>query len=299
MDRRDFSRQLAVAAASLAALPLVPDALSAATPASPEASLVPQQGDAMASMQRFIDDLAQGDAKVREQIVPTKWRRIALVAYPGMFPLDLLGPKSIFEDLLNTHVHIVGKTKAPIATGRNAQLLPDVTFADCPENLDVIFVPGGGLGTMAMMRDQELHAFLRKQAETARFITSVCTGSLVLGSAGLLRGYKATTHWVTHDILAQLGATPVKSRVVEDRNRITGAGVTAGLDLAFVITSRLTGETYAKAEMLNVEYDPNPPFRAGTPKEAGKVVTGALSRMYEPLVGGMRAAATDASKRFG
>jgi cyclohexyl-isocyanide hydratase len=188
MDRRDFSRQLAVAAASLAALALVPDALSAATPATPEASL----GRRHASMQRFIDDLAQGDAKVREQIVPTKWRRIALVAYPGMFPLDLLGPKSIFEDLLNTHVHIVGKTKAPIATGRNAQLLPDVTFADCPENLDVIFVPGGGLGTMAMMRDQELHAFLRKQAETARFITSVAPDRWSRPGRAAA-GYKVTT----------------------------------------------------------------------------------------------------------
>lgn len=301
MDRRDFGRQLAATAAALTALPLVPSLLAAEAPAAHAAVPLegPRQDDMMASMKRFVDELSQGDSKVREMIVPTQWRQVALLAYPGMFPLDLLGPKAIFEDLLNTHVHIVARSKTPIAIGGHAQLLPDVTYADCPDHLDVLFVPGGGLGTMAMMRDRDTHAFLQKQAATARYLTSVCTGSLVLGAAGLLRGYRATSHWVAHDILTQLGATPVKARVVEDRNRITGAGVTAGLDLAFVIASRLTGETYARAEMLNTEYDPDPPFRAGSPEGAGTLVTGALSRMYAPLVGGMKAAAADAAKRFG
>ncbi|MFN8669815.1 MAG: DJ-1/PfpI family protein [Gemmatimonadaceae bacterium] len=305
MDRRAFHRTLAAGAASLAALPLatspaVAAMTSARSGAAPDRLHDPaSQDDMMATMRRFIDDLAQGDAAERERIAPTNWRRIALLAYPGMFPLDLLGPKTVFEDLLNTHVHIVGKTRAPIPVGRNAQLLPDVTLADCPDHLDVLFVPGGGLGTLAMMRDQEVHAFLRRQATTARYVTSVCTGSLVLGAAGLLRGHKATSHWVAMDILSQLGATPVRERVVEDRNRITGAGVTAGLDLAFVIAARLTGERYARAEMLNIEYDPNPPFRAGSPAQAGAQTTDALSRMYGTLVGGMKAAAADAARRFG
>lgn len=152
------------------------------------------------------------------------------------------------------------------------------TFADCPENLEVLFVPGGGPGTVAMMGDVEVHAFLQRHAKTARYLTSVCTGSLVLGSAGLLRGYRATSYWLARDLLGKLGATPVAVRVVEDRNRITGAGVTAGLDLAFVIAARLTGDNYAKAEMLNVEYDPDPPFKAGTPEGAGEVVPSSLRR---------------------
>ncbi|MEZ4456288.1 MAG: DJ-1/PfpI family protein [Gemmatimonadales bacterium] len=294
MDRRDFNRRLASLAAGVGLWPAGAVPFDRAEAAAP----LPQE-DMMAAMRRFVDDLAQGDQAIKDQIVPAKWRQVGLVAFPGMFPLDILGPKTIFEDLLNTHVHIVAKTKAPIAVGGHAQLLPDHTLADCPDQLDVLFVPGGGLGPVTMMQDGEMLEFLRHQAATARYVTSVCTGSLVLGAAGLLRGYRATSHWVTLDVLSRLGATPVKARVVEDRNRITGAGVTAGLDLAFVIAARLTGERYARAEMLNVEYDPDPPFRAGSPAEAGEPVTGALTRMYGGLTRAFEAAATEAAKRFG
>ncbi|MGE0443103.1 MAG: DJ-1/PfpI family protein [Gemmatimonadales bacterium] len=292
MDRRDFHRYLA----ALAAAGLLPGPAAAAVRASAEP---PLQEDMMAAMRRFVDDLAQGDQAIKEQIVPTTFRQIGLVAFPGMFPLDILGPKAVFEDLLNTHVHIVAKSKAPIAVGGHAQLLPDLTLADCPEHLDVIFVPGGGVGPVTMMQDAEMLEFLRHQARTARYVTSVCTGSLVLGAAGLLRGYRATSHWVTLDVLSRLGATPVKARFVEDRNRITSAGVTAGLDLAFVVAARLAGERYARAEMLNIEYDPDPPFRAGNPQDAGEPVTGALTRMYGSLTRAFEAAATEAAKRFG
>jgi transcriptional regulator GlxA family with amidase domain len=122
---------------------------------------------------------------------------------------------------------------------------------------------------------------------------------MILASAGLLKGYRATSHWLTRDMLSRLGATPVEQRVVEDRNRITSAGVTAGLDLAFVVAARLTGENYAKAEMLNVEYDPHPPFRAGTPKEAGTLVTTALRGMYAPLMKGFDGQVDIAAKRVG
>lgn len=298
MDRRDFNRRVAATAVGLAALPWLAraEAAPAAAP-SPAPALLPQD-DMMAIMSRFADDLAQGDPKVREAIVPSKWRQIALVAYPGMFPLDILGPKAIFDDLLNTQVHIVAKTKQPVAVGGHAQLLPDVTFADCPENLDVLLVPGGGPGTVATMNDPEVQAFLQKQAKTARYVTSVCTGSMVLAAAGLLNGYKATSHWLTRDLLAKMGATPVAKRVVEDRNRVTSAGVTAGLDLAFVLAARMAGDAYAKAEMLNTEYDPDPPFRAGSPKSAGDLVTGALRRMYAPLSSAFQSSAAEASKRL-
>ena len=297
MDRRDFHRRLAATAAAVTGLHLMPDALSA-TPA-PVPSPSWQQDDMMKVMTRFVDDLAQGDPKVREAIAPAKMRHIALLAYPGMFPLDILGPKAIFEDLLSTHVHIVAKTREPVPVGRHAQLLPDVTLADCPENLEVIFVPGGGPGTVAMMGDLDVHAFLQRQAKTARYVASVCTGSMVLAAAGLLRGYRATSHWLTRDLLAKLGAVPVEQRVVEDRNRITSAGVTAGLDLAFVVAAKLAGVNYAKAEMLNTEYDPDPPFRAGSPKDAGEVVTGALRRMYAPLMTAMESQVAAAAKRLG
>jgi cyclohexyl-isocyanide hydratase len=298
MDRRDFHRRLAAtAAATLTGLSLRPDAASA-TATDVASDLFPQD-DMMKVMARFVDELAQGDPKVREMIAPTKPRQIALLAYPGMFPLDLLGPKAIFEDLLSTHVHIVAKSKSPVPVGRHAQLLPDVTLADCPESLDVIFVPGGGAGTAAMMGDLEVHAFLQRQAKTARYVTSVCTGSMVLASAGLLRGYRATSHWLTRDLLAKLGAIPVEQRVVEDRNRITSAGVTAGLDLAFVVAAKLASVNYAKAEMLNVEYDPDPPFRAGSPKDAGTLVTGALRGMYAPLMKAMEHQVDAAVSRLG
>lgn len=301
MDRRGFHRRVAALAAGLAGASLIPGGGPASAEAlgGQAAPGSPQQDEMAAAMQRLIEDLSAGDPRVGEMIAPSKWRHIGLLAFPGMFPLDILGPKAVFEDLLNTHVHVVAKSKAPVPVGRHAQLLPDYTLVDCPEGLDVLFVPGGGLGPISMMSDPEAIAFLQHQAKTARYLTSVCTGSLVLGAAGLLRGYRATTHWVTHDILARLGATPVRARVVEDRNRITAAGVTAGLDIAFVIAARLAGENYAKAEMLNIEYDPDPPFRAGNPEAAGELVTGAMTRMYGPLTRAFERTATEAAKRFG
>jgi cyclohexyl-isocyanide hydratase len=149
------------------------------------------------------------------------------------------------------------------------------------------------------MGDREVHAFLQRQAKTAKYVTSVCTGSMVLAAAGLLKGYRATSHWLTRDLLAGLGAIPVEQRVVEDRNRITSAGVTAGLDLAFVVTAKLATINYAKAEMLNVEYDPAPPFRAGTPKSAGPLVYGALRDMYGSARKAFEQQVDAAAKRLG
>ncbi len=284
LDRREFSRALA-AAAALAALPAcahTPQSSALATPVDPAHD--------HGGMNAFFQELTGGDPAEMARIMPAKPLEIAVVVYPGFFPFDVLGTKAVFDQLLSANVHVVSKDLLPVAAGRHTQLLPNKTFETCPENLDVIFLPGGGDGTVAAMRDPAMLAFLQRQAKTARYITSVCTGSLILGAAGLLKGYKATSHWVTHDVLAMLGATPVKARVVEDRNRITGGGVTAGIDFGLTIVARLSSERYAKAVQLNIEYDPAPPFRAGAPSGAGKQITGALRTMYRGTVASAEAA---------
>ena len=134
---------------------------------------------------------------------------------------------------------------------------------------------------VALMEDQAVLGFLRQTASTCRYITSVCTGSLVLGAAGLLKGYRATTHWASHDQLALLGAEPVDARVVIDRNRITGAGVTSGIDFALAVVARLAGEDVAKQIQLSMEYDPEPPFAAGSPAKAGPIVTAQVMAKME------------------
>lgn len=283
MDRRTFSTQALATATAIAT-----GALSACRARPATAAMAAPHENAMV---RLIDALAEGDATQRALILPETPRRIAMLVYPGMYPLDLLGPKTVFNDLLNTRVHLVAPTLAPVPAGNGVSVTPDVTFDSCPTGLDVLFVPGGGDGTVRLMQHAPTLQFLRTQAATARWVTSVCTGSLVLGAAGLLEGYRATTHWVTHDVLRLLGATPVHERVVEDRNRITSAGVTAGLDMAFTLTARLAGENYARAEMLNIEYDPDPPFRAGSPRRAGKKLTDAMTAMYAGVVRGAREAA--------
>lgn len=284
MDRRTFGTQALAAAAALAATGIT--GCRRTTISAVDDGV--EHGNAMV---RLIDDLSNGSAAERAKILPTTPRRIAMLVYPGMYPLDLLGPKTIFNDLLNTQVHLVAPTSAPVRAGSGVTVSPDVTYATCPAELDVLFVPGGGDGTVALMRDDATLGFLRRMAPTTRWVTSVCTGSLVLGAAGLLQGYRATTHWVTFDVLRALGATPVRQRVVEDRNRMTAAGVTAGLDLALTLTSRLAGENYARAEQLNIEYDPAPPFNAGTPRGAGPRITTAMRRMYAGVVEGAHKAA--------
>ena len=159
-------------------------------------------------------------------------------------------------------------------------LTPTVTFADCPQ-LDVICVPGG-LGTDDMINDEEMLAFLRKQAEGAKYITSVCTGSLVLGAAGLLKGYRATTHWTAMDFLSAFGAMPTKTRVCVDRNRITGGGVTAGIDFALTLVSQMVDRRTAEAIQLRLEYNPAPPFNAGSPDTAPADILAMMKERIAP-----------------
>jgi cyclohexyl-isocyanide hydratase len=169
-------------------------------------------------------------------------------------------------------------------------ILPSVAFAECPP-LDLVCVPGGP-GQIALMDDEEVLGFLRERAGRARFVTSVCTGALVLGAAGLLRGYRAATHWMSMDHLLALGAEPVHQRFVFDRDRITGGGVTAGIDFALAVVARLAGEEAAKAIQLQLEYDPEPPFRSGSPATAAGETVAAVRTKAAGMMA-MRSAATD------
>ena len=164
-------------------------------------------------------------------------------------------------------MHMIWKTLDPVPTDAGFSIVPTTTVADCPK-LDVICVPGGG-GQVALMTDEETLDFLRKQAATARYVTSVCTGSLVLGAAGLLKGYKSACHWAWRDMLPAFGAIPVAERVVRDRNRISGGGVTAGIDFGLTVAAELAGDEVAKSIQLVLEYDPQPPFDSGSPEKAG------------------------------
>jgi cyclohexyl-isocyanide hydratase len=257
-----------------------------------------QQGPAIESTKETADAQHQDAMQRYAALTGGDKLTIGMVLYPGMFLQDLVGPLTVFEALMNRDIHLLWKNLEPVGSEGLKQtalipVTPTTTFANCPDKLDVLFVPGGVPGTLTMMEDQEVLEFLAAKGKTARFVTSVCTGSLVLGAAGLLDGYKATSYWATRDVLAELGAIPTQGRVVVDRNRITGGGVTAGIDFGLQITALLRSEDYAKAVQLYLEYDPAPPFDAGSPEKAPKIVTQFLGDMFA----GLRDAAFSAARR--
>jgi cyclohexyl-isocyanide hydratase len=208
---------------------------------------------------------------------------VGMILFPDLTLLDLAGPYDVFSRMPGVHVYLVASSLEPTRTDKGLTLIPDTSFENAPSS-DILFVPGGP-GQQLVMEDERFLDFLREQGRTARLITSVCTGSLVLGAAGLLRGYRATTHWRYLDLLSLLGAQPVAERVVVDQNRITGAGVSAGIDLALIIASVLFGERVAQAIQLGIEYDPQPPFAGGSPRSADPVllasISASLDDMYE------------------
>jgi cyclohexyl-isocyanide hydratase len=192
--------------------------------------------------------------------------QIGIVLFPRVTQLDFTGPLQVFSSIPGAKVHLIWKRIEPVTSDSVMTITPTVTFAGCPQ-LDVICVPGG-IGTDDMVNDEEMLAFLKKQAEGAKYITSVCTGSLVLGAAGLLKGYRATTHWSAMEGLAPFGAIPTKTRVCTDRNRVTGGGVTAGIDFALTLVSQMIDRKTAEAIQLRLEYNPVPPFNSGSPDTA-------------------------------
>lgn len=200
--------------------------------------------------------------------------RIGLLAFPQMTQLDMTGPLQVFSGVPGAEVRVIWKTLDPIDTHGGLRLLADTRLTDCPQ-LDVICVPGGN-GVIALMEDPEVLGFLRAQAAGARFVGSICTGSLVLGAAGLLRGKQATTHWAWMDLLGSLGAIPTKGRVVRDGKVFTGGGVTAGIDFALTMVAELAGRDIAEGIQLGIEYAPAPPFDAGSPETARPEVLAAV-----------------------
>ena len=201
--------------------------------------------------------------------------QIGLLLFPRLTQLDLTGPLQVFSGLPGATVQLIWKRIEPVPSDTVLALLPTTTFADCPQ-LDVICVPGGG-GVDDLVGDEETLAFLRRQAEGARYVTSVCTGALVLGAAGLLRGYRAATHWSAMDYLTGFGAIATKTRVCVDRNRVTGGGVTAGIDIGLTLAAILTDRPTAEAIQLGIEYNPAPPFDAGSPDTAPAEVLAAVN----------------------
>jgi len=239
--------------------------------------------------------LAAGSAGAADQ--PANKLKVIALIYPGMILFDLVGPLTCFN-MMMADIHLVSKTMDPVKTDTGVTVAPTTTLADCPDEADVLFVPGGLGGTTAMMEDAEVVGFLRSRGAKAKFVTSVCTGSLLLGAAGLLKGKRATSHWYTRDLLPLFGATPVEARVVEDGNVITGAAVTAGIDFGLTLAARLRGEDTAKFIQLLIEYDPHPPFDAGSPDKAGQtLVSSVLSRRASAL-DAARAAAECVSRQL-
>jgi cyclohexyl-isocyanide hydratase len=217
--------------------------------------------------------------------------QIGLVIFPKVTQLDLTGPVQVFSSLPGAKVHLIWKRIEPVPSDSVLVLTPTITFADCPQ-LDVICVPGG-VGTDDMVNDAEVLDFLRRQAVAAKYVTSVCTGSLVLGAAGLLQGYRATTHWTAVDFLAPYGATPEKTRVCVDRNRITGGGVTAGIDFALKLVSIMVDRPTAELIQLRLEYNPAPPFNSGSPDTAPPEILTLMQEKIAPF----RARRDEANRR--
>jgi transcriptional regulator GlxA family with amidase domain len=228
--------------------------------------------------------------------IPAAWRgseQIAMLVYPGMTALDLIGPQHFFSSLMGATVRLVGKSAEPVRSDTGVIITPTATFESCPRDLAILFAPGGTVGTLAAMRDPATRAFMADRGARAGWVTSVCTGSLILAASGLLAGYRATSHWAARASLADFGAIPTEGRVVEDRNRITGAGVTAGLDFGLSMVARLRDATYAQAVQLQAEYDPQPPFTAGSPATAPREVRAIVEPMLAPFADQARAVARE------
>ena len=194
--------------------------------------------------------------------------KIIILIYPGVTPLDLVGPMQVWNSWPDLHMEVVAASLDLIKTDTVMEIVPTHTYESAIANPDIFFIPGGDEGTIEAMKNEALLDFVRERGSRAKWVTSVCTGALILGAAGLLQGYKSTTHWLALDALKAFGAQPVKARWVIDRNRATGGGVTAGIDFGLALMAQIAGEDIACAAQLENEYAPAPPFNSGTPDEA-------------------------------
>ncbi|MDP3839291.1 MAG: DJ-1/PfpI family protein [Methylococcales bacterium] len=286
MNRRQFTKLALIGSASLAPL------LScAASPDSHKTSVPPplskHEADAKSKKahEAFMS-VKDGNFKMMGE------EHIGMVLYQGFAALDMVAPHYLFASMMGAKIYLISPTDdlKPVISGEKLAIVPTHTQQDCPKNLDILFIPGGASGTLAAMKNTRLIDFIANRAATAKYLTSVCTGSLLLGKAGLLKGKKATSHWVALELLSEFGATPVKQRVVWDGNLVTGGGVTAGLDFGLEIVAALRGKMYAEVLQLQAEYNPAPPFDSGSPDKASPFVKDNITDMFAPLIQGMREA---------
>jgi len=222
---------------------------------------------------------------------------VAFLLFPNVTQLDLTGPAQVLSRLGNVTLDLVWASRDPVPTDAGFAIQPTATFADVTA-ADILCVPGG-MGVTDVIADEAAMAWVRSLGAEARWVTSVCTGSLILGAAGLLDGYRAATHWSWRDYLAMFGATMVPERVVMDRNRVTGGGVTAGIDFALTLMAQVRGPDFAKAVQLSLEYDPAPPFDAGTPEKAGPDLVATYQRRVNALAPDREAQFRAAAARLG
>ena len=215
----------------------------------------------------------------RQDVLASGQLRVGMLLYPGLTLLDLIGPHTVLAAV--ARIHLIWKTLDPVRSDTGVEIAPDTTLATCPDKLDVLFIPGGP-GQLGVLQDPQVMAFIADRGQKARYVTSVCTGSVILGAAGLLKGYQATSHWLAHELLPLFGAQPVRSRVVIDRNRITGGGVTAGIDFGLVLLEKLLDRDAACLMQLAMEYDPAPPFDCGSPERAGPELVARVQKLFEP-----------------
>ena len=283
ISRRDMLRLLAFASAAGA---IAPQFVSAAETNTPGKIEMPMPSSPQ-------EQLRMGSEK------------IAILVYPEFTALDALGPHYPLSGMMGAKVQFVAKTMDTLpcegASKGGFCIRPHLTFADCPTDLDLLLVPGGLTGTLAAIADDETRNFIAEQGKRAKMVGSVCTGSLLLGAAGLLKGRRATSHWQTLELLKEVGATPVAERVVFDgTDRVTAAGVSAGLDLGFELVRHYRGDFYAKGMELLGEYDPQPPFPGGgNPRTADKTVVEMLNLMHAPIVEKFRAVIQAAKTKSG
>lgn len=204
------------------------------------------------------------------------------IVFEEMDQADFTGPFEVLSRVPDSVFYVIGKTNVPVRDVKGLVLTPELSFAQSPQ-LNVLLVPGGN-GVNVLMEDEEVLSFLRNQAAGSKIVFSVCTGALVCGAAGLLKGKRATTHWASHDLLRLFGAVPVDARVVEDGSLVTAAGVTSGIDAALRVAAILRGDEAAQRIQLYMQYAPQPPFDSGTPDSApASVVQAARSSMNAVL----------------
>jgi putative intracellular protease/amidase len=246
----------------------------------------------------LADEKAKSEHMKTMMEIPAGAPTVAMLIYPKMVAQDLIGPLTIFR-IMRLNVHLVWKDQSPVSTDVGIPFQATTTFETCPRDIDVLFVPGGILGTVDCMNDPDVCGFLADRGSRAKWVTSVCTGGLVLAAAGLLKGYDATAHWAVADLLPLMGARHVNQRVVRDRNRITGGGVTAGIDFGLALAAQMQGEEAARKIQLIIEYAPAPPFSNGNPEQAGpeRVAEARMSRKW--MDEQARIAAQAAAKRLG